>query len=84
MNSVAQSFDVIINNLDGKVHNPNIFTFLKKAKLLCLELEEGQYSADLHNLMKGFNYMWGDEFMPCEDIISPIIDDIYKRYSLNT
>lgn len=80
MQRACDKIAVIVNALDGTVHNKNILAFLQELKEIALSLEYGQRSEKFHNKLRSFNRMWGDEFSPQATMVRPLIDDLFAMH----
>ena len=80
MTYAAKKIDLIVQALEGDVFNKNIFSLLQGMRQASQSLENGQQSETFHNMLRSFNRMWGDEFSPKDDVISPLLDDLFDLH----
>ncbi len=76
----VEKIDVIANALEGEVRNKNILDLLQKLRQASESLEQGQKSENFHNMLRSFNRMWGDEFSPKNEVIFPILSDLFDMH----
>lgn len=80
MMCAAEQIDVIANALEGEVRNKNILDLLQKLRQSSESLGQGQKSENFHNMLRSFNRIWGDEFSPENEVVSPLLNDLFDMH----
>ena len=82
MMCAAEKVDLIANALEGAVRNKNILVLLQKLRKASESLGQGQKSENFHNMLRCFNRMWGDEFSPENEVVSPLLNDLFNMHGI--
>ncbi len=80
MTIASEKIKLLESILDGAVHNKRIFKILEEMRAISETLSSAEKSVEFHNMLRGFNRMWGDEFSPKSDIVSPLLDDLFSLH----
>ncbi|KZL13155.1 hypothetical protein [Pseudovibrio sp. Ad26] len=80
MTGTAEKIDLIAKTLEGDILNKKIFPLLQDMREISQSLDYKQKSEAFHNMLRSFNRMWGDEFSPKDEIVSPLLDDLFELH----
>ncbi|WP_273248496.1 hypothetical protein [Sediminimonas qiaohouensis] len=74
----------IIGQIQGILSNRDKITalprLLAELKALAEQLDHNEKSAPFHNQLRGFVYVWGDEFEPEREKVSPLLSALFDLH----
>ncbi|MBE1292555.1 MAG: hypothetical protein GJ677_08705 [Rhodobacteraceae bacterium] len=53
---------------------------LEKLAEYVARLDVAERSRDVHNQLRSFNRLWGDEFQPEEECIDPLLNELFELH----
>ncbi|SFL23548.1 hypothetical protein SAMN04488518_12516 [Pseudovibrio ascidiaceicola] len=80
MTHATEKIDLIAKTLEDDILNKKIFHLLQNMREISQSLDYRQKSDTFHNMLRSFNRMWGDEFSPKDETVSPLLDDLFELH----
>jgi hypothetical protein len=76
----AEIVDQIQNYLSNERKRSPLPHILSELRTLASRLSNEEKSSDFHNLLRGFNRCWGDEFCPEEGLVAPLLNELFELH----